>query len=400
MNAFKQVLNLYLETEFYSSYEEGLKGLELLRESFVKTFPIEEILEMDIDDYVVGKKNENGDESFCYWLETKLMELGKIKGGTTADKKFGVYYGQTKYDKRRKYRTIPKWDKELDPFRAFENIKNEIYSLLQSGELLDYDEINKNRISPMFKGKILSTYFPEDYLTIFSDKHLDYFMEVLPIKYNISEKIRLIDKQNILLDFKNNNSTLMEWSNDQFSRFLYTTYNPRNDENQDYRSSKKLVEFIELDYLGKKSEKKPKFGKQDYVEKGKRNQEIGLIGERIVFSNEINRLKNEGLRDLASKVDHVSLNDDSLGYDIQSFDIMGNEIHIEVKSTTALPNKVHFYITHNELIKARDKENHFIYLVYDVKSNNPKIHILDKSILNHDNLEPINYRINLKAKVK
>ncbi|CBH22630.1 conserved protein of unknown function [Acetoanaerobium sticklandii] len=401
MDVFEQILGLYIETDIHLHYEERLDKLELLRREFVEKFPIKNFRHMSIDDYVVGKKNETGEESFCYWLETRLMELGKIKGGTTADKKFGVYYGFTKYDNQKKYRTIKKWDGELDPNKAFDRIKDEIHRLIKAGQARNYDLIDENKISPMFKGKILATYFPKDYLTIFSDKHLDYFLEVLPIKYDISKPIRMIDKQRLLLDFKDTNLIMADWSNDQFSKFLYTVYNPRNNIDQENRSRKLNVEFIDFEYLGKKKAKvKTNAGKQDFVEIGKKNQKVGLLGERIVYSNEVKKLKRIGRTDLATKVDHVSLKDDSLGYDILSYDLDGTEIHIEVKSTTAPPRDIHFYITDNELRKTLGSENHFIYLVYSVKTQSPKIHVLDKATLTEENLEPLNYRVRLDAKMK
>ncbi|GAH46182.1 unnamed protein product, partial [marine sediment metagenome] len=82
--------------------KKDFKELERLRSKFVTKFNYDKIKNLTIEKYVVG---HGGKDTFCYWLETKLMELGKIKGGTTADKKFGVYFSKD-YDE---YKTIPKW---------------------------------------------------------------------------------------------------------------------------------------------------------------------------------------------------------------------------------------------------------------------------------------------------
>ena len=82
----------YLQVKFEGSRKDYLSEynkLESLRKKFIRKFPMPNINKMTKREYVVGFGPEN--ESFCYWLETKLMPLGKIKGGTTADKKFGIY---------------------------------------------------------------------------------------------------------------------------------------------------------------------------------------------------------------------------------------------------------------------------------------------------------------------
>ena len=63
MDVFEQILGLYIETDIHLHYEERLDKLELLRREFVEKFSIKNIRHMSIDDYVVGKKNETGEES-------------------------------------------------------------------------------------------------------------------------------------------------------------------------------------------------------------------------------------------------------------------------------------------------------------------------------------------------
>jgi hypothetical protein len=125
------------------------KKLKKLRSEFVKRFNYDKIIDMSIEKYVVGHGRK---DTFCYWLETKLMELGKIKGGTTADKKFGVYFNKVNNE----YKTIPKWG--TNGFEAFEEVKRRIIELLDAEKNNGLQIIKANPISPMFKGKILSTY--------------------------------------------------------------------------------------------------------------------------------------------------------------------------------------------------------------------------------------------------
>lgn len=121
--------------------------------------------------------------------------------------------------------------------------------------------------------------------------------------------------------------------------------------------------------------------KIDYLKKAKSNAKNGLLGEKLVITYEKERLTKLGRDDLADKIKWVSREDDSTGYDIISFDIgefnNAEEKYIEVKSTEENDTNA-FYISANEL-KAMEilKKQYFIYRVYNVKSNNPKVFILD-----------------------
>ncbi len=121
--------------------------------------------------------------------------------------------------------------------------------------------------------------------------------------------------------------------------------------------------------------------KIDYLKKAKSNAKNGLLGEELVIAYEKERLTKLGRSDLAEKIKWVSKEDDSTGYDIISFDIGDfndtQEKYIEVKSTEENDTNA-FYISTNEL-KAMEKlkKQYFIYRVYNVKNNNPKVFILD-----------------------
>jgi hypothetical protein len=190
--------------------QKKITKLKKLRNDFVKRFNYEKIKELPIEKYVVGYGDK---DTFCYWIETKLMDLGKIKGGTTAEKKFGVYFNK----KHNKYITIPKWGK--NGLEAYEEIKKRIIELLDAGTKNDIQTIKKSPISPMFKGKILSTYFPEKYLNIFSDEHLDHYIAKLGIEDpGLKDEI---DKREHLMSFKKSDSVMKDWSIYEFSDFLY-----------------------------------------------------------------------------------------------------------------------------------------------------------------------------------
>jgi len=81
-----------LQLDFLSrvdEYKEMEYGLEKYRKEFVKLFPLNNILNMTLENYVIGKESK---ESFCYLIERKLIKLGSILGGPS--KKFGIYYSK------------------------------------------------------------------------------------------------------------------------------------------------------------------------------------------------------------------------------------------------------------------------------------------------------------------
>ncbi|MEI7884757.1 MAG: HNH endonuclease [Clostridia bacterium] len=216
MKSISESLKEFLLTE-YDTLELKHDSLEILRREFVSKFPPNQLHNMLIDDYVVG----NGEESFCYCLETKLRELGSIKGGSTADKKFGVYFNKAEGI----YRTIPKWDADLNAENAFINIKQALKELLIAGENDDNEAILKNPISPMFKNKILTAYYPDKYLSIFSEEHVDFFLIKLGIKFQ--SHLDVEEKRNLLIEYKKSNDKFKGFNNYLFMFFLYHWNNPK-----------------------------------------------------------------------------------------------------------------------------------------------------------------------------
>ncbi|SHH91634.1 hypothetical protein [Clostridium grantii] len=197
--------------------------LEALRVKFVEDYKIQNIINMKKEDYVVGLGRK---DTFCYRIENELQGLGNIHGATSA--KFGLYYGKSGEDTEEKYRNTKKYGE--DPQQAFEKIKEEIVMLLIAGQNKDLNAIRSSALPPLFRGKILSIYFPEDYLCIFADDHLEYFMMKLGIDMNSEEDT--IDKQCKLLQWKASRHEIKDWNTHLFSNFLYTSFGRPFEENK------------------------------------------------------------------------------------------------------------------------------------------------------------------------
>jgi hypothetical protein len=393
--------------------EKDLIKLEAKRIEFIKLFPIEKLSFLKIEKYALQKGKDESKKSFCYWLENELKDLGNIHGSTAH--KFGIYFGKTKTDSTLKYRfTLRFGNSEIE---AFENIKSSIISLLKSAEQNNLEEIRYNKISPMVKGKILSTYFPNNFLNIFDNNHLENFLDKLEIAYENSDDE--IYKRQSLIDFKNKDSIMLKWSIYEFSKFLYVSYGPPANkrkapaELKEYLESKKdypkinkvTANYIDLDIIlghtentTKSNQTQNHFSKLiDFELENKINKLLGNRGEEIVFNKEKEYLTSIGKIELVKNVEWVSKKDDSLGYDILSYDKDGRKKYIEVKSTNRSPDsKPNFLISSNQYKKAKELENYYFYVVFNTKTTNPKIWKLQNPLSYENNgltLTPISYRV-------
>lgn len=163
-------------------------------------------------------------------------------------------------------------------------------------------------------------------------------------------------------------------------------------------SSLKIEKSTSLDY------QIPNYKKRDraenkrkvsivHVAKQKRrtqqSKKIGTAGEEHVYQYEFNKLKKLNKKDLADKIQRHYANNEYPGWDITSYNEQGEEIYIEVKSTSGkIINSVE--ITENEWRAASVKYNkYYIYLVNNAltkdikiieKINNPKL-LVDNEII-------------------
>ncbi|MDQ1164605.1 DUF3883 domain-containing protein [Flavobacterium sp. SORGH_AS_0622] len=369
---------------------EERENLHKIRSQFIKYFKYSRIHAMQIDEFVLGRPPVPGSYNFCYTIERELDGLGRIIGANAF--KFGVYYGKIKSDSEIKYRFAKKYGN--NHAAAFENVRTKILELLDSGAVQDFNAIARNHLSPMFKGKILSTYFPDIYLNVFSPEHLNYFLIKLDLDNKLLIKQDAVFKRNALLEFKNKDLIMRHWPVDIFADFLYTEYPGRpftkTNENedsailQDYLDpqfpSNPEASFIELGIMpsnfslpiapGKKVKIK---GKKNYEAEGRRLRKLGDRGEKIVMDLEAKRLREGGRMDLVELIDRVSLKSDSYGYDILSYELDGRKRYIEVKATTGEKGDANFFLSSNELQVAEVSENYYIYMVYDVTTKSPKV---------------------------
>lgn len=149
---------------FIKSYKESFqsnKYNEFVNEKlieFTEEFPKDSIINLSLDQYCLGKGSNN---SFCYWIEKGLKEIGRFSTGPAGTTVYGVYYSKDES----KYISVIEGeipDKAIDTIRQAlsELILNENYTLAR--KLFRFS----------FILKILNSYYPENYFPIVSQKHL------------------------------------------------------------------------------------------------------------------------------------------------------------------------------------------------------------------------------------
>ena len=131
--------------DFYAWYQENKIRLredaskysiynEQLREEFLKEWPLDRILTLSIDEYVIGKGAQSN--SFCYGLERgkyKSLFMGIGGGGSS---KFGIYWNEkTKSYKDQANKVIPL--SELD--HRFTKLKTDLYEIIKEGIHLKFN---------------------------------------------------------------------------------------------------------------------------------------------------------------------------------------------------------------------------------------------------------------------
>jgi len=114
---------------------------------------------------------------------------------------------------------------------VLQEIKKQIVYLRMNGEKKDLEAIRNCELAPLLRGKILSVYFPEDYLCIFAEEHLNYFLDRLDIKVASNDDI--LDKQSKLLEWKKSKPEMQEWNNHVFTCFLYDAFGRPFEEKKD-----------------------------------------------------------------------------------------------------------------------------------------------------------------------
>mgnify|MGYP004617797027 CR=1 FL=1 len=347
--------------------ESVAKGNRLLA-GFLSLFPIKRIPDLKIDEYVVGKK----ENSFCWWVESKLSSLGDIRGGQlSAFQRFGIYYDREKKDyvfcnSRTKNPRFGNSTKEV-----YANVINEICGLLKAVQQSNLESIAINKLNPLFKNKLVYLYDSEHWLPIYSDKDLNIILSLLEIPYSDSED-RIFKRKKLFEFYKSlNRQDLMP---QHFMMFIYSDLGLRpylrnsditklNDEVKPKEYKLEEVNSIK-ELIHSKSSKRNGLASESF-ETFAQKKITGKKGEEIVKEY---LLKHKEKLGIIGEIDCPCEYDDNKHYDFSYHHKDGKTIYIESKATkTNHAGKISFELSDAEYaFMQKNKESYFTFYINDV----------------------------------
>jgi len=275
--------------------------------------------------------------------ESGTKAWANIQGSTSF--KFGVYFGRTRSDPIRKYRFSERYGQ--NPKKAFETVKIALLYLVNFGsaERLDFESIDANPLSQLFKAKIRSLYFPDLFLAVCSSEHLEMLGAIMRFRPNLPSS----QYQNHLLKAKRQNPVTRRWSAPKFMAFLYTVY--------------LRPEPIELPIIKPRTKKHRRV---DFEDMQKQKSEIGRRAEKYALWWEKARLAGAGLEHLICKIQDRRERP-GYGHDFLSYSTDNERRYIEVKSVAKLSDAHRFFLSDNEhqtSLSTQHRKGYYFYLVF------------------------------------
>lgn len=324
----------------YDSFREDVASQ--VRGEFLRNFPKNSISNIKLTEYVIGLKRP----TFCTYVEAKTRPWANIQGATA--EKFGIYFGKIKSDPTKKYRFTHKFGRTRG--EAFKAVRVALLDLVRLGDKSnpDFEQIDANPLSQMFKAKILSLYFPERFLNICAAEHLRMLGDIV----GYGEGRWVSEYQHLLLKTKLLNPITREWSNPKFMTFLYDTY---------IRSGEKPTAAV-------RKPKKMAHRKVNFEDIQAQRSELGKKAEEFAMEWEKQRLVGADLSHLIPKIEDRR-DCPGYGYDFLSHSSAKQQRFVEVKSVGKLPGgKGHrFFLSDNEHLVSISKEHrdeYYFYLVF------------------------------------
>ncbi|PAK40604.1 McrB family protein [Peribacillus simplex] len=206
----------------YKSNEQLLAEKEEGRQSFLKRFPFDSLIDLTIEEF----SNTKTKDCFNYWLERKKI-LGGIGGGNSS--KFGIYLSKTgDYCKGYGKQKIELKGEQLN--EEFQSLKERIIKAIKFAEEDHISDISSLEV-PVFNMvllKILNIYIPDKFLNIYSPPILIELGKELNIKDALLASKYSIELNHEVLIALKKQDVFSSWSNEEISRFIWDTFSERD----------------------------------------------------------------------------------------------------------------------------------------------------------------------------
>ena len=200
------------EDEWLEAMDTIIETAAKLRAKFVLDYPVEKIMGMSLDEYMIAPIGSGYEETFCSRLKMELKDHASM--GNIWPNTFGVYL---------KGGTEIALHKSLenqfgdDYSAAFKFIKTQIIHLLHSGAIDDYVAVVENKLNSSFKYKLLTVYYPEKYIPVCTRESLDEYCKCIGLE--IDDSLEMIYKNIALTKVKKSYENFQNWNNAKFMFF-------------------------------------------------------------------------------------------------------------------------------------------------------------------------------------
>ena len=207
LDILKTAIDGFVPDEIFNSSKDNL-----LRDFYVR-FPKAKLKEMTLDDYCIGKGEENKN-NFCYWIERKLKPLGYYF--PRSSESYLIYWNK----KENEYK-VHGYLKSLatdDIEEKMKTLAKDIQDMVNNDNPDNYTE----KFGAAYMLKILNTYYPEKYAPINSPKHIDNIIAMFDIH---CDSKNVFEKNQVIYDFYR---TLCGGKNINIFEFMNILYNNFN----------------------------------------------------------------------------------------------------------------------------------------------------------------------------
>lgn len=224
------------------------------RKSFIADYPREDILSMQIDNYLISRKRTNN--TFCRRICSELKNVFHINVGDNAwEDVFGI---AVKNDRQliMSKSLVNKFGDDYNS--AFVYIKKEIISLLNEVDKGNYAAVECCELSYDVKYILLIIYCPDKILPVCNRNLIFRYCEKIGITFDYHKEI--IHCSNLLISFKNDVPEFGDWSYSIFTSFCDWLYiNNRNIDGNFLKSEARIIKttiVAEIDDINLKGEEK------------------------------------------------------------------------------------------------------------------------------------------------
>lgn len=190
------------------------------RQEILKRFPIFDWPSMPLEKYALGLPQST--DSFCRWIEFNSPHLGSMRGGSAV--KHLIY----------KHKNKPGWyfypPTMKDENEAWETIRGDFVKMFQAAQDGKWDQIDELPYllsAQTLKIKTLSVYFPNEIISVSSNKHMRHFLERLGVWKEEMGQWGVVKLNRMLLGTLRAIPEVKDWSTSELERLLYFWADPR-----------------------------------------------------------------------------------------------------------------------------------------------------------------------------